>query len=76
LRKPGYYWLAYEWNNLFLACQLCNQLFKKNLFPLLDPTTRAASHKDNVENEKPAFIDPTIDDPKNLFPFAEKSRTR
>lgn len=69
LRKPGYYWLAYEWNNLFLACQLCNQLFKKNLFPLLDPTTRANSHKDNIENEKPAFIDPTIDDPEEFISF-------
>lgn len=22
---PGYYWLAYEWTNLYLSCQHCNQ---------------------------------------------------
>ncbi len=22
LEKPGYYWLAYEWDNLFLSCAL------------------------------------------------------
>jgi len=22
---PGYYWLAYEWTNLYLACTLCNE---------------------------------------------------
>jgi len=38
LIKPGYYWLAYDWSNLFLSCQICNQIHKKNLFPLADPT--------------------------------------
>src|SRR5436305_12373624 len=23
LSRPGYYWLAYEWSNLYLACQMC-----------------------------------------------------
>ena len=30
LTKPGYYWLAYDFSNLFLACQICNQSYKKN----------------------------------------------
>jgi hypothetical protein len=34
LQRPGYYWLAYEWRNLLLSCQLCNQRYKENLFPL------------------------------------------
>jgi hypothetical protein len=38
LTQPGYYWLAYEWSNLLISCQLCNQEFKKNRFPLLNPT--------------------------------------
>ena len=41
LGKPGYYWLAYEWSNLFFSCQLCNQRFKDNLFPLKNPGDRA-----------------------------------
>src|ERR1700722_2357164 len=31
---PGYYWLAYEWDNLFLSCSFCNSRNKRNLFPL------------------------------------------
>lgn len=69
LHKPGYYWLAYEWENLFLACQLCNQLFKKNLFPLLNPDMRATSHKDALEKEEPLFIDPSVDDPEQYISF-------
>ena len=32
--KPGYFWLAYTWDNLFLACWLCNSVHKRTLFPL------------------------------------------
>ena len=61
LGRPGYYWLAYEWSNLFLSCQLCNQRYKENLFPLKKSADRAKSHGDNVGTEKPMFIDPTED---------------
>lgn len=36
IEQPGYYWLAYEWSNLFLACGPCNSRHKRNLFPLTD----------------------------------------
>lgn len=58
LGKPGYYWQAYEWSNLFLSCQLCNQRFKGNLFPLQNPSKRAVSHRDDIAVEKPKFISP------------------
>ena len=48
MKVPGYFWLAYAWQNLFLACQLCNQRFKKNLFPLENPDERAFS-EDELE---------------------------
>lgn len=69
LHRPGYYWLAYEWENLFLACQLCNQLFKRNLFPLLHPSMRTTSHKDILVKEEPLFIDPSVDDPEQYISF-------
>jgi hypothetical protein len=69
LHKPGYYWLAYEWGNLFLACQICNQVFKKNLFPLSNPTARATSHRKKTAGEKPLFIDPSVGDPEDLISF-------
>jgi uncharacterized protein (TIGR02646 family) len=56
LVKPGYYWLASDWNNLLFACPFCNQththkileggtiqeivMGKLNQFPLLNETNR------------------------------------
>jgi uncharacterized protein (TIGR02646 family) len=72
LEQPGYYWLAYEWSNLFLACQLCNQVFKKNLFPLADPKARATSHRKPRRREEPLFLDPTVDDPEQFISFRKE----
>ncbi len=69
LEKPGYFWLAYEWENLFFCCQLCNQRFKKNLFPLVDSSKRAKSHRDEIANEKPLFINPAEDNPEDYISF-------
>ena len=69
LHRPGYYWLAYEWSNLFLACQICNQVFKKNLFPLSNPIARATSHKKKIGREEPLFINPSVDDPEEFISF-------
>ncbi len=32
--KPGYWWLAWEWSNLYPACPLCNRT-KANRFPIV-----------------------------------------
>jgi hypothetical protein len=72
LHQPGYYWLAYEWSNLFLACQLCNQKFKKNLFPLANPTARAVSHKAPLKKEQPLFINPSVDEPEEFISFRKE----
>ena len=71
LGKPGYYWLAYEWSNLFFSCQLCNQRFKKNLFPLKNPGDRAISHNDDINAEKPMFISPA-ENPEQFISFREE----
>jgi uncharacterized protein (TIGR02646 family) len=72
LQRPGYYWLAYTWANLFLSCTLCNQQFKKNFFPLKIPSRRARSHMDDVATEEPLLIDPAVDDPEALISFREE----
>ena len=71
LGKPGYYWLAYEWSNLFFSCQLCNQRFKKNLFPLINPGNRAKSHHDDINAEKPKFISPA-ENPEQYISFRKE----
>ncbi|WP_143177896.1 hypothetical protein [Cystobacter ferrugineus] len=72
LGRPGYYWLAYEWTNLFLSCTLCNQQFKRNLFPLKTPTRRARNHKDDVAAEDPLLLDPAADDPESFISFRQE----
>ncbi len=72
LNKPGYYWLAYDWSNLFLSCQICNQLYKKNYFPLTDITTRATSHNSNIALETPVFINPSNENPEEFIHFNEE----
>ena len=72
LRYPGYYWLAYEWSNLFYSCQLCNQQFKKNLFPLRDNRSRARPRKRDTSKEKPLLVDPAAQEPSDYIGFREE----
>jgi hypothetical protein len=72
LRQPGYYWLAYRWSNLLFACQICNQRFKKNLFPLKDPARRALSHHHDLKAEEPLLIDPARTTPSVHLRFREE----
>ena len=34
VEKNGYWWLAYTWENLLLACPVCNSSAKRSQFPL------------------------------------------
>jgi uncharacterized protein (TIGR02646 family) len=71
LSELGYYWLAYQWNNLLLSCESCNRLFKKNLFPLLDDTQRAKNHNEDINNETELLINPCEKDPEEYISFHE-----
>ena len=68
--QPGYYWLAYEWTNLLLACPICNDAAHKwTFFPLANPTKRARSHHDDVTKERALFIDPSRQNPRRHIRF-------
>ena len=68
--RPGYYWLAYEWENLFLSCFFCNSVNKVNLFPLSNPSKRARSHLDDVALEQPMLLKPDgREDPRDHIGF-------
>jgi uncharacterized protein (TIGR02646 family) len=69
LERPGYYWLAYDWANLFFSCQDCNRIFKKHLFPLHNPDKRARSHRDNIKPEESLFINPAEENPEDFITF-------
>lgn len=72
LQPLGYYWLAYTWDNLLFSCQLCNQQYKKNLFPLLNPENRARNHHDDIALEEPLLINPSIMNPQEHIGFREE----
>ena len=72
LTKPGYYWLAYNWDNLLFVCGPCNTTYKQNYFPLLDEAKRAKSHIDDVDEETPLLLDPCgKKDPRNHIYFQD-----
>lgn len=74
LTYPGYYWLAYEWENLFFSCQICNQKYKKNEFPLSDESSRVQDHRFNhlLPNEATLLVNPLTEDPENAIRFREE----
>lgn len=65
----GYWWLAYEWSNLLLACEHCNSDHKSTLFPLANPAQRARNPGDDLSAEQPLFIDPSREDPLEHLRF-------
>jgi len=69
LEYPGYFWLAYEWDNLLLACNNCNRRHKGNLFPLLDLKKRCRPGRKNLAHESPLFINPAAEDPALFIEF-------
>ena len=72
LIRPGYYWLAYDWDNLLFSCPECNQTYKRNQFPLRDAAQRALSHLDSLAVEDALLIDPSKENPVEFISFREE----
>jgi hypothetical protein len=72
LIKPGYWWLAYDWNNYWASCQTCNQVFKKNLFPIAPDGRRARAPNDKLSLEKHLMLDPMTDKISDHLEFREE----
>ncbi len=54
--QEGYWWLAYEWSNLYIVCAQCNQRYKRNRFPVDGP--RAEKPSDDLDTERALLLDP------------------
>ncbi|MDX2248052.1 MAG: hypothetical protein SF052_14800 [Bacteroidia bacterium] len=73
LKKPGYFWLVYDWNNLLFSCQICNQKHKRNFFPLLTEQNRAKDHNYPLEPaEERLLVDSIEDDPEQHISFRQE----
>ncbi|MCB9739476.1 MAG: hypothetical protein H6747_09430 [Deltaproteobacteria bacterium] len=55
---PGYWWLAWTWENLLFACASCNRSSKNDQFPLVDPTKRLRAQAQPPGHENPLLLDP------------------
>lgn len=88
LEKPGYYWLACEWDNLLPSCIDCNRernqkqadgttikTGKANKFPILAETKRARQpEKERFEGR--LLLDPCRDNPEKHLEFTEEGVIR
>lgn len=58
----GYWWLAYECSNYFLACTACNRNRKKTSFPILPGSTRCTYQtRGAIRAERRVLLDPSED---------------
>ena len=82
----GYWWLAYTWKNYRFCCTFCNSRRidqetgigggKADHFPLRNEAGRAKDQADDLANEEPLLLDPTVPaDPWFLW-FDETGRAR
>ena len=68
IEEDHYWWLRYEWSNLFLICRDCNQK-KSNLFPIRKKRALPYTRGYLLNNEEPFLIDPCLDYPEEHFLF-------
>lgn len=49
--KSSYWWLAYCYDNYLASCQLCNQRFKKNAFPIQNRKMHSPTIRRNTTDD-------------------------
>lgn len=69
VHAPGYWWLAYDWDNWLLACLVCNRKWKKGLFPVEEDPHPAP---DELRLPTPLLLNPfAAEDPLDHLDFDE-----
>jgi len=71
---PGYYWLAFDPENLLLACSQCNAgQGKLDQFPIDPASPRVTSHAnaDALKQEIPLLLNPFVDNPEDHLEFEQ-----
>lgn len=74
----GYWWLAYDWNNLLFCCRYCNQRYKLNHFPVESEANRVGKENTPLAGERAYLIDPcdAADDPENFLAYHVKETAK
>lgn len=66
-----YWWLAYEWENLYLACREC-VVAKGNKFPVKGRRAEIDTDWAEIELEKAILLDPCADEPEKHLVFSDE----
>lgn len=66
-----YWWLAYEWDNLYPACSFCAR-HKASRFPVKEERAEPLSTGEALRREGPLLLDPCSDDPAAHLVFTGK----
>ncbi len=70
---PGYWWLAFKWQNYRLAGSALN-VPKSTKFPIREGTTRITGPHQDEADESPCLLDPVNPDDPGLLSFDEKGK--
>ena len=65
-----YWWLASDWNNLYLCCHECNAR-KGTLFPIKGDEAPPLTFGKRLQNEVPLLLDPCADIPDDHLLFLD-----
>jgi uncharacterized protein (TIGR02646 family) len=68
---PGYWWLAYRFENLYFACAICNRSHKRAYFPLEAGSSALAAEDAPPGLEKPLLLDPAAPDLADHLKFVQ-----
>lgn len=81
--KNSYWWLAFSWDNLLLACPTCNSEYKRTQFPI-NGTAAAydSAHLPDIHTlgeqydaaEQPQLVNPEKENPEPLLQFDRNGR--
>lgn len=65
-----YWWLAYEWENLYPCCLKCNK-FKGAKFPVEGRRCPSEATQKELDAERPLLLDPFVDEPHKHLDFTD-----
>ncbi|MBL6448416.1 hypothetical protein JMN32_19035 [Fulvivirga sp. 29W222] len=68
--EKGYWWLAYSWDNYLLSCSICNQPWKRALFPIAEDRE---PNEDGSDFPFKSPVEGNVETPLLLNPFDETS---
>ena len=66
-----YYWLAYEWQNLYAICADCDRN-KRTMFPVEGSRAAKGATGSELEKERRLFLDPCNDFPEEHLLFGDE----